>query len=36
VISVARKENTEELRRNGAHLAVSDLGEFVVSTNLDA
>jgi beta-phosphoglucomutase-like phosphatase (HAD superfamily) len=27
VIGVARKGNAEELRRNGAHLVVSDLGE---------
>jgi beta-phosphoglucomutase family hydrolase len=29
VIGVARKGNAEELRRNGAHLVVSDLGELV-------
>jgi beta-phosphoglucomutase family hydrolase len=29
VIGVARKRNAEELRRNGAHLVVSDLGELV-------
>jgi HAD superfamily hydrolase (TIGR01509 family) len=29
VIGVARKENAEELRREGAHLVVSDLGELV-------
>jgi HAD superfamily hydrolase (TIGR01509 family) len=29
VIGVARKENAEELLRNGAHLAVNDLGELV-------
>ena len=32
VIGVARKGNAEELRRNGAHLVVSDLGELVDST----
>jgi HAD superfamily hydrolase (TIGR01509 family) len=32
VIGVARKGNAEELRRNGAHLMVSDLGELVDST----
>jgi beta-phosphoglucomutase family hydrolase len=29
VIGVARKGNTEELRRHGAHLVVNDLGELV-------
>jgi beta-phosphoglucomutase family hydrolase len=29
VIGVARKGNAEELRRNGAHLVVNDLGELV-------
>jgi beta-phosphoglucomutase family hydrolase len=29
VIGVARKSNSEELRRHGAHLVVSDLGELV-------
>jgi HAD superfamily hydrolase (TIGR01509 family) len=29
VIGVARQGNAEELRRNGAHLVVSDLGELV-------
>jgi HAD superfamily hydrolase (TIGR01509 family) len=29
VIGVARKGNAEELRQNGAHLVVSDLGELV-------
>ena len=29
VIGVARKGNSEELRRHGAHLAVNDLGELV-------
>jgi HAD superfamily hydrolase (TIGR01509 family) len=29
VIGVARKGNADELRRNGAHLAVNDLGELV-------
>jgi beta-phosphoglucomutase family hydrolase len=32
VIGVARKGNAEELRRNGARLVVSDLGELVDST----
>src|SRR5262245_6764207 len=32
VIGVARKGNAEELRRNGAHLVVSDLGELVDET----
>ena len=29
VIGVARKGNTEELKRHGAHLVVDDLGELV-------
>jgi hypothetical protein len=29
VIGVARKGNADELRQNGAHLVVSDLGELV-------
>ena len=29
VIGVARKGNADELRHNGAHLVVSDLGELV-------
>ena len=32
VIGVARKGNADELRRNGARLVVSDLGELVHST----
>ena len=32
VIGVARKGNADELRRNGARLVVSDLGELVDST----
>ena len=29
VIGVARKGNAEELRRNGAHIVVKDLGELM-------